>query len=320
MQENRLMRSLFGFYLACVSNALWVSAVRAQLCPSPEVHVGGIDRECVKPGGGLPFRDCPECPQMVVVPSGAFTMGSRPHEEVAAGHEDQVPVRVSRPFAVGRYAVTRAEFAAFLRASGHQMPQGCYRFNGSEWKRDANSSWQSPGFEQNDRHPAVCLSWNDARAYVAWLSSSTGKNYRLLSEAEREYVARAGSETPFWWGSTISTEQANYDGRISYGDGQKGEWRQGTVPVEAFEPNPWGLHNVHGNVWEWVEDCWNAQNAGNPGDGAARLTGDCDLRAMRGGSWNNGPHTIRSARRNRNPAVNRDGFMGFRVGRTLEAF
>ena len=124
MQASRLMRSLFGLYLVCVSNALWVSAVGAQICPPPEVHAGGIDPECVKPGGGHPFRDCPECPQLVVVPSGVFTMGSRPHEEVAAEREDQVSVRINRPFAVGRYAVTRAEFAAFLRASGHQIPQG----------------------------------------------------------------------------------------------------------------------------------------------------------------------------------------------------
>ena len=92
---------------------------------------------------------------------------------------------------------------------------------------------------------------------MAWLSRKTGKTYRLLSEAEREYVARAGTTTPFWWGSTISTSQANYDGNYTYGGGPKGEYRQKTVPVDSFQPNPWGLYQVHGNVWEWVEDCWN---------------------------------------------------------------
>ena len=131
----------------------------------------------------------------------------------------------------------------------------------------------------------VCVNWNDAKAYVAWLSKTTGKTYRLLSEAEREYVARAGTTTPFWWGATISTSQANYDGNYTYAGGSKGEWRKATVAVDSFAANPWGLYNVHGNVWEWTEDCWNEKNAGNPGNGSARTNGDCGCRVLRGGSW-----------------------------------
>ena len=142
---------------------------------------------------------------MVVVPAGNFTMGTPPGEEVATEREreDQVRVSIATPFAVGRYAVTRGEFAAFVAATGHTTDGGCYVFNGTQWKREADRNWRSPGFTQDDRHPAVCTSWNDAKAYAAWLSSSTGKSHRLLSEAEREYVARAGSTTSFWWGMTI---------------------------------------------------------------------------------------------------------------------
>ena len=143
----------------------------------------------------------------------------------------------------------------------------------------ADKSWRAPGFAQDDRHPVVCVNWNDAKAYAEWLSSKTGKTYRLLSEAEREYVTRAGTTTPFWWGTSITPQQANYNGNFLYaGGGSKGEYRQRTVPVDSFEPNPWGLYNVHGNVWEWTEDCWNASNSGNPGNGSARTTGDCRLR------------------------------------------
>ena len=297
--------------------ALAASPAAAQRCDGVEVQIGAGERRCFRPGAGQSFQDCPDCAEMVVVPAGSFTMGTPPDEEVATGREDQVRVSIAAPFAVGRFAVTRGEFAAFVAATGHKTDGGCYRFNGSEWKREADRNWRSPGFAQDDRHPAVCTSWTDAKAYAAWLSSSTGKSYRLLSEAEREYVARAGSTTPFWWGTTISTDQANYDGRITYAGGAKGEWRQGTVPVDSFAANPWGLYNVHGNVWEWTEDCWNEKNAGNPGDGTARADGDCSVRVLRGGSWNNAPHSIRSARRNRNPPATRDGYIGFRVARTL---
>src|SRR5262249_54725951 len=149
------------------------------------------------------------------------------------------------------------------------------------WEKRVGLNWRSPGFAQTDRHPVGCMNWNDARAYVAWLTSTTGKSYRLLSEAEREYVARAGTSTPFWWGSSITPTQANYNGEEPYeGGGSKGEWRRATVPVDTFEANPWGLYDVHGNVWQWTEDCWSIRNAGNPGDGSARNTGDCSQRIL----------------------------------------
>jgi formylglycine-generating enzyme required for sulfatase activity len=288
-------------------------------CDGVQVEVGTGGHRCLRPGSAQSFKDCPECPEMVVVPPGRFTMGAPPDEERHHGteREDQVPVALAKPLAVGRFSVTRGEFAAFIAATNYRTEGGCFVLKGSTYKRDAERSWRSPGFVQDDKHPVVCVSWSDAKSYLGWLSSSSGKIYRLLSESEREYVARAGSTTPFWWGATISTAQANYDGNITYGAGAKGEWRKSTVSVESFSANPWGLYNVHGNVWDWTEDCWSQQNAGNPGDGSPRVTGDCSLRVMRGGSWNNYPHTTRAARRNMNPPDNREDCVGFRVARSL---
>ena len=152
--------------------------------------------------------------------------------------------------------------------------------------------------------PVINVSWRDAKSYVTWLSAKTGRNYRLLSETEREYVARAGSTTSFWWGAAITPEQANYNSRR-------------TLPILNFKPNPWGLYQVHGNVDEWTQDCWNPDNAGNPGDGGARNSGDCARRVLRGGNWDNDPSSLRSAARFGAADDARSTAVGFRVARTL---
>src|SRR5262249_16990223 len=159
------------------------------------------------------------------------------------------------------------------------------------------------------KHPVVNINWDDAKAYAAWVTRKTGKTYRLLSEAEREYVTRApraGETSPFWWGPTITPKQANYNGNFIYAGGAKGQYRQRTVPVDSFEPDPWGLYQVHGNVWEWTEDCWNESNSGNPSDGSPRVTGDCTGRVVRGGSWGYEPQFLRSAARFRGSTETRD--------------
>jgi formylglycine-generating enzyme required for sulfatase activity len=164
----------------------------------------------------------------------------------------------------------------------------------------------------------VGINWDDAKAYAAWLSQKTGKTYRLLSEAEREYVTRAGTITAFWWGDTISPSQANYDGNYTFRGGAKGEYRQKTVPVDSFEPNPWGLYNVHGNVWEWVEDVWHENYEGAPTDGSAWVQGgDASRRVVRGGSWDYDPQNLRAANRNGSSPGSRSDNLGFRVARTL---
>ena len=264
------------------------------------------------------FKDCAQCPEMVVVPAGSFMMGSPQDEPKRANeHEDQVRVSITKPFAVGVFAVTRGEFAAFASATKHNPDGGCYVRTGTEWKEHPDRSWRSPGFAQDDRHPVTCVNWNDAKAYVSWLSFKTGKTYRLLSEAEREYVTRAGTNTPFWMGSSVSPDQANYKGNETYAQGKKGRWPQKTVRVDSFRPNPWGLYNVHGNVWDWTEDCWNDKNNGNPSDGSARTTGDCDNRIVRGGAWAYGPDHLRAAFRYWNQPHNRNSGQSFRVARTL---
>jgi formylglycine-generating enzyme required for sulfatase activity len=161
------------------------------------------------------------------------------------------------------------------------------------------------------------VSWDDAAAYAKWLSGKTGKSYRLLSEAEFEYVARAGTTTPFWWGRSISTSQANYDGNYTYAGSPKGEYRARPTPVKSFQPNPWGLYQVHGNVWEWCADCWNGNYEGAPDDGTLWTTGDCAFRVLRGGSWYNFPWDLRAAYRIRDFAGFRGVIAGFRVARTL---
>jgi formylglycine-generating enzyme required for sulfatase activity len=309
--------------VAAIASALALLAIHpaaAQPCEGVKVDLGTGETRCVTPGSGERFRDCPDCPEMVVVPAGSFTMGSPPDEPGrAAEREDQVPVSIAKPFAVGAFAVTRGEFAAFAAATGHKPDGGCYIWTGTTWEEHADRSWRSVNFPQDDRHPALCINLQDARAYVFWLQQKTGKAYRLLSEAEREYAARAGTATPFWWGTSISTDEANYDGRTALVQGGKGAWRQRTLPVDSFRPNPWGLYGVHGNVWDWTEDCWNEANFGNPGNGRPRWSGDCRWRVVRGGAWNYPPGDLRAAHRYWNVPHNRSTVQGLRVARALSA-
>ena len=187
---------------------------------------------------------------------------------------------IPKPFAVGKFAVTFAEWDA------------CAADGGCGGNKPSDQGWG-----RGDR-PVINVNWNEAKDYIDWLSKKTGKEYRLLSEAEREYVARAGSTTPFWWGRSITPALANYNGTAEpyKGGGSKGEYRGKTLPVKSFKPNPWGLYQVHGNVWEWVEDCWNENYHNAPSDGSANTTGDC-VRVLRGGSWDNDPENLRAAYR-----------------------
>jgi formylglycine-generating enzyme required for sulfatase activity len=275
-------------------------------CDGVETQVGS-ERQCLRPKDT--FRDCPTCPDMVVAPAGTFTMGSPANEPqrgrtdlVIEGHnEAQVRVTIFAPFAVGKYAVTFDDWDT------------CVAEGGCNGYMPADQGWG------RGKQPVINVNLDDVRAYAAWLSRKAGKTYRLLSEAEREYVTRAGTTTPFWWGSSITPQQANYDGSGApyKGGGSKGENRQRTVPVDSFEPNPWGFHNVHGNVWEWTEDCWNGSNTDNPGDGRTRMTGDCNRRVARGGSWYDYPQFLRSACRFGPFAIARTNVLGFRVARTF---
>ena len=267
---------------------------------------------------GTKLRDCDECPELVVVPPGSYMMGS-PNSE-AKRSSDEGPrhrVTLDLPLAVGVYEVTRGEYSRFVSETGHAAGNSCRTYKGGEWKERSGRHWKKPGFSQTKRHPVVCVNWEDAKAYVRWLSRQTGQTYRLLSESEWEYVARAGTAGPFHTGATISTKQANYDGKHTYGSGRKGRYRKKTTPVGKFAANAFGLHDVHGNVREWVEDCWNGSYDGAPLDGSAWVSGNCRQRVLRGGSWLNGPGYLRSAFRYTHTTGYRDFVAGFRVARTL---
>jgi formylglycine-generating enzyme required for sulfatase activity len=224
------------------------------------------------------FKECDNCPEMIVVPAGEFTMGSPDDEPERNKNEGpQHKVTIARPLAVGRFAVTFDEWEACVAAAG------CNGFHPDD-----------QGWGRGNR-PVIHVNWDDAHAYVAWLSQVTGKPYRLLTEAEREYVTRAGTTTPFWFGATISLEQANFNGKHPYNNGPMGPGRGETLAVDAFQPNPWGLYQVHGNVWDWVEDCYNDSYVGAPSDGSAWMSGDCSKHMLRGGAWIDQPRFLRSA-------------------------
>lgn len=256
---------------------------------------------------------------MVAVPAGSFIMGTAVREVEREPWPTESPpheVRIGEPFAVGKFAVTRDEYDSFVKDGGYNVGSGCTIWQGAIGRPDSAKSYRSPGFEQSGSHPAVCVSWHDAKAYLGWLSKKTGKTYRLLSEAEREYVTRAGTATPFWWGAKITLGQANYNPnligrpRIAY--------RSMTVPVDLFQPNPWGLYQVHGNIYEWVEDCYHATYHGAPADGSAWTAGECSSRVYRGGSWCRVDWALRAADRNGLPPQVQSNDAGFRVARTLK--
>ena len=247
----------------------------------------------VETDGVLVGRDCPECPEMVVVPAGAYRMGS---EDGDSNERPVHEVTVGAPFAVGRYEVTFAEWDACARDGG------CPRGEGIADDRHGGG---------RGRRPVSYVNWDDAQRYVQWLSRKTGKAYRLPSESEWEYAARAGTETAYSWGDEIGVNRANCIGCGSRWEGD------GTAPVGSFGANAWGLHDMHGNVMELVEDCWNDSYAGAPADGSAWLRGNCDGRVLRGGSWIDAPSYLRAAYRYRNSTGIRYEINGFRVARTL---
>jgi formylglycine-generating enzyme required for sulfatase activity len=201
-------------------------------------------------------------------------------------------VTLARQFAVGRFAVTFDEWDA------------CFADSGCKGHNPSDEGWG------RGQRPVINVSWDDARAYVAWLSRKTGKPYRLLSEAEFEYAARAGSQTAYSWGNDVGKGNANCKGCGSQWDNRQ------TAPVGSFAANAFGLYDMAGNNWDWVEDCDNASYNGAPTDGSASASGDCSKRVVRGGSWNTGPLFLRSAGRNWVTTGLRIINLGFRVGRT----
>ena len=241
------------------------------------------------------LRSGGEGPEMVVIPAGTFRMGCLNDAGGCGSH--QFPVHtVSVPsFALSKYEVTFAQWDACVAAGGCNG----YRPDDQGWGR-------------GDR-PVIKVNWGDAQSYVAWLSAQTGKDYRLPSEAEWEYAARAGTETRYHWGDEIGVNRANCDGCGSQWDDRQ------TAPVGSFGPNAWGLHDMHGNVFEWPQDCWNDDYQGAPSDGSAWESGDCSRRILRSGSWAASPGILRSASRFIGTADTRARDNGFRIVRSLSS-
>ena len=266
---------------------------------------------------GSSFRDCDICPEMVVIPAGSFTMGSPASEsgrKAAEGPQHQVSI--ARPFAAGKHEITRGQFARFAQEAGYTVAGACMDQDGSKWTQNPAKNWRAPGFSQTDNDPVVCVNWQDAKAYTDWLSRKTARSYRLLSEAQWEYVARAGTSTAFSFGNSISPQLANYDTKFSYAGSIVVASRGQTAPVGSYPANGFGLHDVHGNAAEWTEDCWKDNYNGAPADGSAWTSGDCSSRVQRGGTWDYYPQNLRSAFRAPSDPLLRYDAVGFRVART----
>jgi formylglycine-generating enzyme required for sulfatase activity len=253
------------------------------------------------------IQDFDGAPKLVRIAPGRFWMGS-PEDELGRSIDESPrhEVELASSFAVGAFPVTFSEWAAAQADYG------------------VDHAPNDDGWGISNR-PVINVSWDDVQKYLSWLSGKSGERYRLPTEAEWEYVARAGTDTPFWWGSVISSNQANYDGRYVYAGGAKGEYSGRTLPVDKFDPNPWGLYQVHGNVWEWCQDNWIADYEQAPRNGIARTTPPpprsilpkLPLRVVRGGSWSTMPKDLRCARRFHFPQNYRGNSIGFRVVREL---
>ncbi len=301
------------------------------------------------------IRDCEACPAMVVVPAGSFVVGSTEEEgerekipkppkvpfDFAKFEQPQHEVTFKKPFAIGRYEVSRGEYARFVAETGHPTGPSCWAWNAKSdnyaemagWVVQQGKSWKDPGFPQADDHPVVCVDFADANAFARWLSGKTGQTYRLPTEAEWEYAARAGTSTTRSWGDDIdaSCKFANVaDDSLAavhprpknYADFTPFRCDDGivfTAPVGSFAPNAFGVYNMLGNAAEWIDDCFHDSYEGAPTDGSAWRDNDCRLGVVvRGGSWFSFPWTVRSAHRVRGENLQtRYGATGFRLVREV---
>ena len=260
-------------------------------------------------------------PEMVVIPAGRFMMGS---ETGSSSERPTHEVRIPKGFALGKYEITVGEFREFADASGYRAERGCMVYDGG-WKYDRALSWKNPGFKQNDDHPVTCIAVADAQAYVKWLSKETTQNYRLPSESEWEYAARAGTSTKYSFGDDEDLLCDFENGRDRTIKRRNPDWpvdvygcRDGfayTAPVGQFHPNRFGLYDTQGNVSERVQDCWHDNYEGAPRDGSAWISGNCIPSTLRGGSWMSNPDSMRTTDRGGNESAVYS--FGFRVARDM---
>ncbi len=289
------------------------------------------------PQPGQVFKDCSDCPEMVVIPAGSFLMGSPDTEKDREADEGPQRNVNLRSFAMGKTEVTVAQFRRFVDAKSYQTDaernlntKGCFAWDSSDnkWEWREGRSWRNPGWAIKDTEPVACVSHNDAMAYIDWMKQSTGKSYNLPTEAQWEYAARAGSQTSRPWGDNPddACKHANATDKTKnpingstwtkFHDCTDGYWF--VAPVATYQANAFGLYDMMGNVWERTQDVWHDNYTGAPSDGSAWLEGgNQQQRVLRGGSWNNFPQNLRSADRNRSTPGSRGLGIGFRLARTL---
>lgn len=290
---------------------------------------------------GTVFHDCKGCADMVVIPAGSFQMGASEAETAREGLTPEAgsrerpvhKVTIAKPFALGKFEVTRAQYAAFAKAT--KRPDGAVCLTWDQKKNDwldvQGATWHDPGFPQTDKDPVACVSLDDAEAYAAWLSTKTGKHYRIPSEAEWEYAARAGTATARYWGddATAACAHANVSDltaaethpALKTQDGRLLPCTDGyvyTAPVGKFDANAFGLYDMIGNVWEWVEDCYSETYTGAPTDGSAWITPNCERRTVKGGGWYARNWFTRAAARSREVKDAHMATLGFRLARDLD--
>ena len=252
------------------------------------------------------FRDCTNCPEMIRIPEGSFEMGS-PATESEHQNSESPQHRVNiKAFAMSKYKVTFEQFSAFIAESGYGIGKDCILFYTNSRK---DGSWQDTGFAQTKNQPVVCVNWNDAQAFVQWLSKKTGKEYRLPREAEWEYAARAGTITARYWGNDAGQKNANCVDCGSQWDNKQ------TSPAGSFAPNAFGLYDMLGNAWEWTQDCYHSNYTGSTNSGNAWTAAGCTRNVLRGGSWIHGSRYARSASRYWSGTTFRSYFTGFRIAR-----
>jgi formylglycine-generating enzyme required for sulfatase activity len=270
------------------------------------------------------FQDCATCPRMVVIPAGSFVMGSPETEPDRDKDESpQRTVSFAKSFAISQFEVTRDQYEAFVRATGHASSPVCSIWADTQWQVHQGKTWRDPGFAQTGAHPVVCVNWDDAKAYVAWLAASTGQTYRLPSEAEWEYAARAGSQTPYFFGANPNDLCKSDNGRdltsqrvhtgMKWPPVECDDGFAETAPVGSLAPNPYGVYDVHGNVWEWMSDCYADNYAAAPPDGAVVEKPACTERVYRGGGWSVEKRGRRAANRGRYAPTAAYGQLGIRV-------
>jgi formylglycine-generating enzyme required for sulfatase activity len=323
------------------------------VCSGADVEVSGAGKRCLDPGdpSNRMFEDCfwsqgkRTCgPRMVMVPSGRFLMGSSDAEIEAAvklypktkpewfkRESPEHEVTIHRPFAVSETHVTRGQFAAFVTATGHKTDGGCLVWEKTEFQPKADRSWRNPGFDQDDSHPVVCVNWGDALAFTTWLSKETSANYRLITEAEAEYVIR-GTSTParqprYFFGNETKN-LCQYGNAADHVAAAKYNWDinavapcndgyAATAPGGQYPANAFGIRDAHGNAGSLTQDCFTENYAAAPRDGSAVTHGNCEFRMIRGGSWNFSPEYVRSAYRDWLKVGLRIEKVGFRVVRKL---